>query len=99
MKLVKLRPWLGSSGDALSSVVGRLLAPTLHLFVEGERSAYGSGLHCSFVLMAASLPELFPRALVWFSMVGGSDGLRFKSEAVENSALCSVVRLLEEISI
>ena len=36
---------------------------------------------------------------MWFSMVGGSNGLRFKSEAVENSALCSVVRLLEEISI
>ncbi|CAF2143273.1 unnamed protein product [Brassica rapa] len=99
MKLVKLRPWLGSSGDILSSVVGRLLAPTLHLFVEGERSAYGSVSHCSFVLTAASLLELFPRALVWFSMVGGSNGLRFKSEAVENSALCSVVRLLEEISI
>ena len=60
MKLVKLRPWLGSSGDILSSVVGRLLAPTLHLFVEGERSAYGSVSHCSFVLTAASLLELFP---------------------------------------
>ena len=80
-------------------MVGRLLAPTLHLFVEGERSVYGSALHCSFVLTATSLPELFPRALVWFNMVGGSDGLRFKSEAIENSALCLVVRLLEKISI
>ena len=33
------------------------------------------------------------------SMGGGSDGLWFKSEAVEDYALCSVVRLLEEISI